>query len=109
MRTREWRRFKMEILVKRRLKKFFLTSWWSFETPNGDKIKDHIWVDEIGTSQSFFFKSHTTKQYSKYVQKYSPNKSNGYGRDNRPKGDSLGTRESDKRQLLKILKDNGLR
>ena len=32
-----------------------------------------------------------------------------YYRDKKKRGDSLGTREADKRQFLKILKENGLR
>ena len=108
MRTREWRRYKIEVLVKRRLKKFHSNSWWGFQTPNGDKIKDHIWVDQIGSSESFFYKSHTSKGYLK-ASKYSPNNTYSYHRDPKPKGDSLGTRELDKRQLLKLLKEYGLR
>ena len=109
MRTREWRRHKQETIVRKRLKKFHSFRWYLFETANGDRIRNHIWCDEIGTPDSFFYKSHTTNNYYRYNTKYSPNNSVGYYRDARPKGESMGTRELDKRQLLKILKENGIR
>jgi hypothetical protein len=46
---------------------------------------------------------------SRYDIKYSPNKSKSYYGDKKPKRDSLGTRLLDKRELLKILKQNGLK
>jgi hypothetical protein len=110
MRTRQWRRYKMEIIVKRRLKKFSSNRWWGFSTPNGDKLKDYIWSDEIGSHDSNFYKSHTTNKYeSRYARKYSPNRKYTYYRDLKPKGESFGTREKDRSQLLKILKENGLK
>jgi hypothetical protein len=110
MRTRQWRRYKMEIVVKRRLKKFSSNRWWGFSTPNGDKLKDHIWSDEIGSQDSNFYKSHTTNGYeSRYGSKYSPNRKSTYYRDKKPKRESLGTREKDRVLLFKILKENGLK
>jgi hypothetical protein len=77
---------------------------------NGDKLKDHIWSDEIGSQDSNFYKSHTTNGYeSKYGTKYSPNRKSTYYRDKKPKRESLGTREKDRVLLFKILKENGLK
>ena len=110
MRTRDWRRYKLEVIVKRRLKKFNSGSRWSYITPNGDKIKNPIWSDEIGSEDSHFYKTGVTRRHdSRYEIKYSPNRRFSYYRDKKKRGDSLGTREADKRQFLKILKENGLR
>lgn len=109
MRTRQWRRYKMETIVKRRLKKFS-SRWCFFSTPNGDRLESHIWSDEIGSQNSNFYKSHTTTSHeSRYTTKYSPNRKYTYYRDIKPKRESLGTREKDKSQLLKILRENGLK
>ena len=111
MRTRAWRRYKLEVIVKRRLKRFNSeSSWWRYITPNNDKIKNPIWSDEIGSQDSHFYKTCVTRRHdSRYEIKYSPNRKYSYYRDKKKKGDSLGTREADKRQFLKILKENGLR
>ncbi len=109
MRTRAWRRYKLETIVRKRLKKFHTASWYRYQTPNGDKVQDYEWCDEIGSTDSFYYKSHTTVRSSRYDIKYSPNKSKSYYGDKKPKRDSLGTRLLDKRELLKILKQNGLK
>lgn len=109
MRTRDWRRYKQELIVKRRLKKFN-SSWWGYTTPNGDRVKSPIWSDNIGSSESHFYKSNVTRRSdSRYEVKYSPNRKYSYYRDMKKNRDSFGTRELDKRQFLKILKENGLR
>jgi hypothetical protein len=111
MRTRAWRRYKLEIIVKRRLKKYISEgSWWSYITPNSDKIKNPIWSDEIGSQDSHFYKTGVTRRCdNRYEVKYSPNRKYSYYRDMKKNRDSFGTRELDKRQFLKILKENGLR
>ena len=111
MRTRAWRRYKLEVIVKRRLKRFNSeSSWWRYITPNNDKIKNPIWSDEIGSQDSHFYKTGVTRRHdSRYEIKYSPNRRFSYYRDKKKRGDSLGTREADKRQFLKILTENGLR
>ena len=111
MRIRAWRRYKLELIVKKRLKKFNSeSSWWSFDTANGDSIRNPIWSDHIGTQNANFYKTGVTKKSdSKYNIKYSPNRNFSYHRDYKKRGDSLGTREKDKAQFLKILKDNGLK
>lgn len=111
MRTRDWRRYKLEVIVKRRLKKFNSEcSWWNYITSNDDKIKNPIWSDEIGSKDSFFYKTGVTRRCdSRYEVKYSPNRKYSYYRDMKKNRDSFGTRELDKRQFLKILKENVLR
>lgn len=111
MRTRDWRRYQIEIIVKRRLKKFSSGNrFWSYWTPNGDKLRSRIWSDEIGSTDSHFYKSNVTRRSdSKFEIKYSPNRKYSYHRDIKKRGDSLGTREADKIQFLKILKENGLK
>lgn len=111
MRTRAWRRFKLELIVKRRLKKFNSErTWYVFYTSNGYSIRNPIWCDHIGTQNANFYKTGVTRRSdSKYNIKYSPNRKFSYYRDYKKRGDSLGTREKDKAQFLKILKDNGLK
>ena len=110
MRTRQWRRYKMETIVRKRLKRFNSESWWGYTTPNGDKMSNYIWSDEIGSQDSNFYKSHTTRKHdSRYSVRYSPNRKTSYYRDRKPKGESMGNRERDKVQLLKILKEYGLK
>jgi len=101
----------METIVRKRLKRFNSEGWWSYTTPNGDKLPNHIWSDEIGGQDSNFYKSHTTNGYeSRYGSKYSPNrKRSTYYRDRKPKKDSLGTREKDRVLVFNILKENGLK
>jgi hypothetical protein len=66
--------------------------------------------DEIGSKDYHLYKTVVTRKCdSRYEIKYSPNRKYSYYRDKRKRGDSLGTREADKRQFLKILKENGLR
>jgi hypothetical protein len=110
MRTRAWRRYKQEVIVKKRLKKFNSDTWWGYTTPNGDKIKSHIWSDDIGSAESHFYKSNVTrKSDSRYEIKYSPNRRYSYYRDMKKNKDSFGTRELDKKDFLKILRENGLK
>jgi hypothetical protein len=110
MRGRSWRRYKMEVIVKRRLKKFHSNSYYRFKNVNGDAISSHLWIDDIGGKDSYFYRSHTTSKWdSRNSAKYSPNKTNSYYRDTKKKGESTGIREKDKIIFLKILKENGLR
>jgi hypothetical protein len=108
MRDRSWRRYTQDLKIKKRLLKN--RYYYYFRTVNGERIIRPIWCERIGTSEYFFFKLHTTSKFdSKYKTKYSPNKKYSYFRDIRKNLDSLGTRESDKRDFLKILKRYGLR
>jgi hypothetical protein len=110
MRTRQWRRFKLEIIVKKRLKKFSTQNWYIFKTANLDKIQHHDWVDTIGTKDFHFFKSHTTFRYhSCKSTSYSPNKNRSFYRFKKLNRESFGYRECDKREFFKILKEHGLK
>lgn len=60
----------------------------------------------IGTEIHFRAKTHTTTKWdTKHKVKYSPNKDQGYYRDE----GSGQTREKQKRLFLEILKENGLK
>ena len=111
MRDRSWRRYTQDKKVRRRLIRYIGSGYrYHFYTADGMRMMNPIWCDCIGLHESFFFRLHTTsKSDSKYKVKYSPNSNTGYYRDNNRNLDSLGTRESDKRDFLKILKENGLR
>jgi len=111
MRTRSWRRYKLEVIVKRRLKKFNSEgAWWAYINQNGDKIKNPTWSDGIGSEDSHFYKTGVTRRCdSRYEIKYSPNRRNSFYRDKKKYKDSYGTREADKILFLKILKENGIK
>jgi len=105
MRTRDWRRFQEEKKYRRRIKNFF-RNWYYFRTSNGDRIQDPTWVDFIGNSYYFFFKSGVTrKSDSRYKSKYSPNRKS-YSRDSKMSNkNGFGLREKDKSLLQKIIKE----
>jgi hypothetical protein len=109
MRTRSWRRYKLETIVKKRLKKFNSekNNWWAYVTPNGDKIKNPIWSDEIGSEDAHLYRLNVSSD--NYGTKYSPNRKCSYYRDKKKYKDSFGTREADKILFLKILKENGIK
>lgn len=109
MRGIAYRRFIQNIIVKRRLKKFFI-NYWRYTDLNGYNIQTPKWIDSIGSSSQHFYKSHTTDRHeSRFKTKYSPNKSFGYNRDTKKSRQSTGRREGDKRLLLKVLKEYGIR
>ena len=92
MRDRSWRRYTQDKKVKKRLIRHISSSpRFIFFISNNIRKTNPMWFDYIGLKESFFFRSHTTS------------------RDNNRKLDSLGTRELDKIDFLKILKENGLR
>ena len=111
MRDRSWRRYTQDKKVKKRLIRLVVKCGrYRFYAHDGSRVQNPIWSDYIGFQENFFFRSHTTsKQDSKYKVKYSPNSNTGYYRDNNKNLDSLGTRELDKREFLKILRENGIR
>lgn len=105
LRGRAYKRYIQNVIVKRRLKKFFL-NYWRYTDLQGYTIQNPKWTDSIGSKSQQLYKLHTTTQYdSKFKIKYSPNKSSGYNRDSKKNG----CRENDKRLFLKILKENGLK
>ena len=109
MRDRCWRRYTQELKVKKRLKLKALNHSWRFYAPNGHILYFPNWTDFIGSNYSPTFRNQN-QSYSRYNhnRKYSSN-SSLYYRDVKPNRDSLGTREADRRQFLKILKENGLK
>jgi len=110
MRNREWRRYQEEKCVKRRFKNLINKSRWyyrSYEDVNGFYMQSPKLKDYIGSSENFMFKNYTTTDYdSKNKVKYSPNKNKPYYRDGRKR---LSTREYNKKEFFKILKENGIK
>jgi hypothetical protein len=104
MRDRAWRRSTYEKVTLRRLRENLYKSWWYYKDANGYYIQNAVLPDYIGTEY------HRSKRYiGNYGKdKYSPNKSNRRKSFPRP-GDTPNTREWNKRYLLKILKENGIK
>lgn len=98
MRTREWRRYKEECIVKKRLRAINCRYWWYFHDVNNVK-KQPDWTDFVGMPIQHMYKSYVTKSNdSKYKAKYSPNKGKLW-RDHNKKG----TREKDRVSFNKML------
>lgn len=105
MRGRAYRRYIEQKKVLKRLSNV-RGYWWNFIDANGLHCKYPSISDFIGTIYNFRFKTYTTsKQASKYKEKYSPNKSK---RCWRYKG-SLKTREENKQLMLSLLKEYGIK
>lgn len=110
MRNRAWRRHIEEKWVKYRLRNVINTTRWfwrGLEDVNGFSIQHPKMKDYIGRIENFMYKTYTTDNYlSKSKVKYSPNKNKSYYRDHKKKHS---TREYNKREFLKILKENGIK
>ena len=108
IRDRAWRRYMEERIVIRRMARAVCTNrWWrGFRDVNDINHQRPTIAIYIGTEIHFRAKTHTTTKWdTKHKVKYSPNKDQGYYRD-----DGNGqTRESNKKIFLRILKDNGLK
>jgi uncharacterized protein (DUF2132 family) len=107
MRSKEWRRYHLERVYIKRLKRFH-GEWHQFYTSNGDYIACPSWTDFIGRKDFFFLKTlTTTKNDTKYKSKYSPNsaKRGSRYRDVKPKNQTYRTREKDKELVMKIIKE----
>lgn len=99
MRTRAWRRYKEECVVKRRLINI-TPQWWRFNDINGFKVGKPLWSDFVGTQTQQMFKSYTTKKNdTRFKIKYSPNYPRSYWRDRGKKGN----REKNKQEFKKML------
>lgn len=85
----------------------YTNRWWrGFEDVNGITYQRPTLSIYVGTEIHFRAKTHTTTKWdTKHKVKYSPNKDQGYYRD---EGNGQ-TRENQKRIFLKILKENGLK
>ena len=108
IRDRAWRRYMEERIVIRRMTRAVCTNkWWrGFKDVNGINHQRPTIAIYIGTEIHFRAKTHTTTKWdTKHKVKYSPNKDQGYYRD---EGNGQ-TRENQKRLFLKILKENGLK
>ena len=102
MRGRAWRRDIKDLRTIRRIKKHLRRHWWGFKTANYVRVSDPSLTDYIKTETEFNCKTLSTTKYdSRDKTKYSPNKKHGYYR--------LGqTRENEKINFRKILKENGI-
>ena len=108
IRDRAWRRYMEERIVIRRMTRAVCTNkWWcGFKDVNGINHQRPTIAIYIGTEIHFRAKTHTTTKWdTRHKVKYSPNKDQGYYRD---EGNGQ-TRENQKRIFLKILKENGLK
>ena len=109
MRDRAWRRYVEEKVVKKRINLLITASnsWWRFYNVNGSKTAHPTITDHLSTKEHFNAKTLTTDSWtSKHKTKYSSNKSKTYYRN---EGRNQQTREFNKRYLLKVLKENGLK
>jgi hypothetical protein len=105
MRSRDWRRYQLEKVWKRRIKKFSYQRWYRY-TSNGDRKTHPIWTDFIGETCFYFYKTGTTKKWdSRHKTKYSPNKLKSYYRDSRSGRQTLKLREKDKQIVRNIIKE----
>ena len=104
MRGRAWRRFKQEIVVKKRLSGHMHSHWWAFQNVNKSYSSEATLIDFLGTKEYFLAKTLTTgKHDTKNKVKFSPNKNYNYWRDY-----INDTREYQKKVFRIILKENGL-
>lgn len=99
MRTRAWRRYMEECVVKRRLRAVY-TQWWRLTDINGRKLESILWCDLVGTQEQQMYKNYTTKwNDTRFKIKYSPNYPRSYWRDRGKKGN----REKNKQEFKKML------
>jgi hypothetical protein len=112
-RDRSWRRYKQDLIFVKRIKRQFSKSsqWWYFLNSNGDEIEHPRWIDLVGCKHINFFKcDKTDKHSSKIKNKYSLNRTKRqYYRPKYSDNYTTGCRESDKRLLFLILRENGFK
>lgn len=106
-RGRAWRRHMKEKHTIRRLKIIKnCHTYWPFYDVNNFKIKNVKISDYLGLQSYFKAKSYSTDKWeTRHKVKYSPNKSKDYWRYKGNKN----TREYDKKQFFKILKEYGIK
>lgn len=108
IRDREYRRYVLEKKLYYRLDRLssFSYSFYRFRCINGYTISKPIVSDYIGTDSYKIFKTiSTTKFDSRDKTKYSSHGRSSYDRGRRVKN----TREHDKWQFFKLLKEYGLK
>jgi hypothetical protein len=104
MRGRAWRIHTKEIHTIRRLRNKVSLGWYWHRTANFERKSYPRLVDFIKTESEFESKTISTSNWeSKNKSKFSPNKSKEYWRNS-----SMGTREYEKSNFRKILKENEL-
>ena len=104
MRDRAWRRFKHEIVVKKRLSRHMHSHWWAFQNVNKSYSSEATLIDFLGTKEYFLAKTLTTEKHDTKIKvKFSPNTNYKSWRDH-----INDTREYQKKVFRIILKENGL-
>jgi hypothetical protein len=111
MRNYQWRKYKLECIIKRKLKiyssKHSPYYYSSFTDVNGFSHKSPLWINYLNTHIHYNIISYNTHRTdSKYKSKYSPNRSLRW-RDKKVKGYSYSAREVDKILFKKILTEYG--
>lgn len=103
MRTRCWRRHKEKVKIIKRIKRS--NRYGVIIDANKNRISNYLWVDQIGTSSHFMYKSYTTtRNDSKYKTKYGKSGKYTYWRS---EGEY---RAKDKREFKKMLEvDYGIK
>lgn len=107
-RDRSWRRYIKEKHTLRRLRVHLCSDryFWFFTDVNNIRVNKIRINDYLGLKTYFMSKSYSTDKWeTRHKVKYSPNKSKEYWRY---KG-SKRTREYDKKEFLKILKEYGIK
>jgi hypothetical protein len=110
MRDRAWRRHIRERVIIMRIRKYNLKSYWYrlYQDANGYDVDKPKLTDYIGSKETRYY-SNGIKYYRR-GSKYSPNKSHNrkYRSWGRP-GDTPDTREFQRRVLIKIKQEYGLK
>jgi hypothetical protein len=106
MRGKAWRRHMEEIIVFRRMRWKRRYSYWRFIDANNILRRAIRFEHFIGTEGEFRAKTHTTTRWdTRNKMKYSPNKCVSSWRY---KGEGR-TREEQKADFLKLLRENGIK
>jgi hypothetical protein len=104
MRGRAWRIYTKEIHTIRRLRNIVSLGWYWHRNANLERRSYPRLIDFIKTKPEFESKTISTTGYgSRNKAKFSPNRSKEYWRNS-----SIGTREYEKSNFRKILKENEL-
>lgn len=103
MRGRSWRRYREEVVLKRRLSNaLYINGYWrGFFDANNLKIDKPTIASYVMTDNYFRFKTHTTTNWDSRVKdKYSPNKRAIWYRKS-----TINTREYDKKEFNRIMEE----
>ena len=102
MRTRDWRRFKEDQKVIKRLKNRVSQSNWGTINANDQHMRQYRWMSMIGTSTHFMYKGYTCKSVdSKWNEKWGQK-----GKGKFPSDRHQNCRINDKRLFKKMLQDD---